>query len=278
MGKTTLSISAAAHWANSGKNVLLIEMGDRGSIGSLLDTSSLTYEPRELAPRLWGMKITGRESLREYLISQIRIEKIYRWLFENRPVHYFFEVAPALSDLMILGKIVHELERKTRPGPFDQIVVDAPATGHALFLFGAPKVVRDLTRFGPIFDRAGKILSTLSSKKQTVFHIVSLPRSIVVGETVELIRELRSQDATLGRLFVNRLLLPDQDSTFQLPKAALKDRALSLLTHRARQEDRELRRLTKLSPVPICRMPEMNNLSLEFLADEFGKRWDHAAD
>lgn len=276
MGKTTVSLGAAFHWARRGEKVLFLEIGAASSAAPLVGLEALTYTPRSIAPRLFAAKITGEDSLKDYLLRQVKMERIYRLLFENRPVRYFFEVAPALRDLMLLGKIVHEMERPDSPGPYDRIVVDAPATGHGLFLFQTPRTVRELTRFGPLFDRAEWILKTLQNRKITHIHIVSLARPLVVGETLELLSSLQRLDLPAEELVVNRPFLSSSDVRARDLRAYLRtpsaDPFYRLLGHRVLSELHEVARLKRRLKLPVTWMPEIDNpTSLSNLADGFQK-------
>jgi len=180
----------------------------------------------------------------------MKIEKLYDLLFENRPVRYFFDVAPALRDLMLLGKIVHEISSTEKPGPYDRVVVDAPATGHALFLFRTPKTVQNLTRLGHLFDRAGKIFSVLTSRETTAVHIVTLGRPLVITETLELLQHLKELRVPLGEMVINRLLLTENAGPPRLKEASGRkkgDSLLSILASRSRTESRETKRLYRIT-------------------------------
>lgn len=266
VGKTTTSLAAAASSARQGQKTLYLEIADRSDASILLNSRELTYQPRKLMRDLWGARITGTECLQEYLHRQIRVDRLYRLFFENRPVRYFFDAAPALRDLMLLGKIVHELDRADSPGPYERVVVDAPATGHSLFLFQTPEVVASLTRLGPIFERSTQIQKILQDPRRTAFHLISLPRPVVVAETLELVKLLRPLNLPLGFLYVNRVLFQHE------PRAQFdrKDPTLQLLQARSETERREFRHLKRLTKLKLRFLPEADQeTTIEKLADWF---------
>ena len=54
-------------------------------------------------------------------------------MFSSRLYQFFVQAAPGLKELMMLGKIYYEAERKLGgSNHWDLIVVDAPASGQAL--------------------------------------------------------------------------------------------------------------------------------------------------
>lgn len=268
MGKTTASLSACASYALEGRKTLYIEVGAISHAGPMLGKKGLSYAPTRLAPNLWGCRVSWNEALRDYLLRQVKVERLLDLFLDNKPVRYFFDVAPALRDLMILGKIVHELDDAGAPGPYDVVVVDAPATGHGLFLLRTPAVVQQVTKFGPIFERARHILSAITDSKITRVDIVCLPRPVVVGETLELLKSLRKLDAPLGELIINRAILPEGMSTFREALQLANQTGqplLSTLARRAALEIRETARLKKLTRLPIrilSELPATDDLNL----------------
>ena len=83
--------------------------------------------------------------MREYALMILRFESIYSAVFENRLVRYFLRFIPSLQELVLLGKILFHLQEKRPDGSwrFDRIVIDAPATGHAITFLSVPQVIID---------------------------------------------------------------------------------------------------------------------------------------
>ena len=90
---------------------------------------------------LWAVNVRPEEALREYALMVLKFKTVYRAVFENRLVRYFLRFVPSVAELVMLGKVLfHVKETSPGGGPrYDVVVMDAPATGHAIsFLSGPP--------------------------------------------------------------------------------------------------------------------------------------------
>ena len=80
-------------------------------------------------------------------------------------VSVFLDVTPGAREIVILSAVVGHLDN------FDQVIVDMPASGHAVGMLKIPNPAHRLMRTGPIHDRAWP-----SSEGR----IVALPEEMVV--------------------------------------------------------------------------------------------------
>ena len=81
------------------------------------------------------------------------------------------------------------------------MIVDAPATGHALAMLEAPETFRKIARIGPIHRQAGYIQEFLHDPEQTAVIAVATAEEMPVNETVDLRAELVERvglDVSLG--------------------------------------------------------------------------------
>ena len=81
------------------------------------------------------------------------------------------------------------------------MIVDAPATGHALAMLEAPETFKKIARVGPIHRQAGYIQSFLHDPATTAIVAVATAEEMPVNETLDLRRELRERvglDIALG--------------------------------------------------------------------------------
>src|SRR5256885_15481400 len=105
------------------------------------------------------MCLTPRESPHEFVIRQVKFERLYEAVFETRVIRYFTAAAPGLDELVIMGKI-ENLEQEMVEGKkkkrqrFDLILFDAPATGHGLAFFKVPKMTMNMVKMGPLHTKA----------------------------------------------------------------------------------------------------------------------------
>jgi len=192
VGKTTVASLFALIAAETGKKVLLID---------------LDPESKPLAPSIDRILIEPMTSLREFIVRQIKIEKIYDLIFDNKIFHFFIKAAPGVEEMAIIGKIYYLTEERFQKKlRWDMLIVDAPATGHGLYLFKIPKVFIDLTQKGPLAEQSKKIYSMLTDRKQTAIHVVTIPEELPVQETIELFAEIKKLKLPPGELFLNKTL------------------------------------------------------------------------
>ncbi len=148
-GKSTVTAALALLAARAGKRVLVCEVNaPRERVAPLLGAPA-GGGLREVRPGIHVLDVLPREAMREYGLKVLRFRAVYQAVFENRLVRYFLRVIPSLAELVVLGKILHEA-RSQRPegGPrWDLVLVDSPATGHAVQLLRVPSALLD-TRAG----------------------------------------------------------------------------------------------------------------------------------
>ena len=134
------------------------------------------------------------EAMREYALMVLRFETLYKTVFENRLVRYFLRFIPSLQELVMLGKILYHLQEKRPDGRwrFDTVVLDAPATGHAISFLNVPQVLlADGAARAPWPARRMKMRDLLVDPSVTAAVLVALPEEMPVNETLELHAALR---------------------------------------------------------------------------------------
>jgi hypothetical protein len=212
------------------------------------------------------VNVTPAEAMREYGIMVLRFKSIYDAVFENRLVRYFLRVVPSLAELVMLGKILNEVREREGDRPrWDLVVLDAPATGHAVQLLRVPAALLDTVPGGPLRHDAAWMEKLLVDPSQTALAIVTLPEEMPVNEAIELDAQVRG---VLGiprsALFVNAM----PDTRFTAAEAAalgaLGDerpplgpaaRAARLQAIRAEQAGRYLARARAALELPTVVLP-----------------------
>ncbi len=208
VGKSTLSAAMALAAAKKGKRVLAIELNTQERISKLLGAKPVGPNVGQIDDNIWAVNITPREAMREYVLMKFRLlgETTYTRVFENRFVRQFLQVIPGLTDLVLIGKAwYHEQERDRQGRPkYDMIVVDAPATGHGLFLLRIPQVIVDAVPTGPMAAECRLILDLLEDPKRTMLNLITLTEEMPVNETVELHAELsEALNVPMGYVIAN---------------------------------------------------------------------------
>ena len=110
-----------------------------------------------MAENLWAISIDPDESMREYVLLQLKVKAMRDLLFRSRLFTYLAAATPGLKELVTIGKI-WELaldDRKVKQGrSYDTVIVDAPATGHGVGFLQTPRTFATIARVGPIRQQA----------------------------------------------------------------------------------------------------------------------------
>ena len=241
VGRTTVAAVIARAAAAAGKRVLIAQtdaverlgkmLGRPGPVGTAVTT---------VAPGIDAVNMTPRESLHQYALLVLKYEAVYRALFASRAVRGFLSAIPGLDAYAMLGKAWwHTTERDTGGGAaaaratgaaagggtrakYDLVILDGPASGHAVAMLKIPRAIIESTPTGPLVKDARSLSELLADPERAALVIVTRPEDLPAQETRELAaaarRELR---IALGPVIVNAV---PSDRTSHGPVATVLDR------------------------------------------------------
>ncbi len=196
VGKTTVAAALGLAAARHGLRTIVCELDARERLHSLFNVAPRGFEEVELVPDLHAITVDPQNAIEEYLLLQIKVRAVYDMLFKNRIFDYFAAATPGLAELVTIGKVWElaqpdRLKKKTEP--YDLVIVDAPATGHALAMLEAPETFKKIARVGPIHRQAGYIQSFLHDPDVTAIIAVATAEEMPVNETLDLRSELQDR-------------------------------------------------------------------------------------
>ncbi|MEW5738377.1 MAG: ArsA family ATPase [Myxococcota bacterium] len=274
VGKTTLSAALGLKSARAGRRTLICEVNTQERVTALLGKTPVGPEVTAVDENLWCVNARPQEAMREYALMILKFESIYNAVFENRLVRYFLRFIPSLQELVLLGKILFHLKEKRPDGSprFDQIIVDAPATGHAITFLSVPQVLLDTIPPGAMASEVTWMRDSLVDRATSAVVLVSLPEELPVNETLELHEALAKRVKMHPRLVVLNGFIDHRfgegsvpmDVAPSLKEVARSHEVRAQLSHTAKE------RLATLGlpvlTVPRLYLPEFGKAAIEDIA------------
>ncbi len=223
----------------------------------------------EMEENLWSISIDPDESMREYVLLQLKVRAMRDMLFRSRIFNYLAAATPGLKELVTIGKIweLAQLDRKVKSGrKYDLVIVDAPATGHGIGFLQTPRTFAAIARVGPIHSQAQQLDRLITDQEHTGVAIVALPEEMPVNESATLERDLLDDvGVAVDRVYMNGLY-PERFSNTEAEQLAglagesddgLRAAARAGLSehNRARSQRAQLARLRRRVEAPVKTLP-----------------------
>ncbi len=205
-GKTSVAAALGLWAAKSGRRTLICETHGTARICRMFGRATEGYTPVQVHPGLHVMSITSEEAIEDYVVQQIKVQKLYKLVFRNRVMGPFMDAVPGLHDAVHLGKVFDLVrdEEEGRPA-WDLVIVDAPATGHGLHMFNAPRAMMDLTRLGPVYEGVKLVDDVVGDPETTALLLTCLPEEMPVTETQDLWQRLGERQGQVAAVVLNEI-------------------------------------------------------------------------
>jgi anion-transporting ArsA/GET3 family ATPase len=210
VGKTTISAAVGLLAAQRGLNTIVVEVGDQSRLPGLFGMGA--REPgleTTLEERLSSISIDPDRALLEWL-QALGGRVSGRVLASSGTFQYFAAAAPGAKELVTMVKIWELTQAKRwnkRAAGYDLVVIDAPASGHALGMLRSPHTFGAIARVGPIAGQSQKLRELLEDPARSAYLAVALGTEMAVTEALELQEGLQSQlGQSLSAVVVNALL------------------------------------------------------------------------
>jgi anion-transporting ArsA/GET3 family ATPase len=138
----------------------------------------------------------------KYLAEKLNSKIIATWICKTPFIRAIFNVLPGLNYLIQLGQIVTLLNER----PEMTLVLDSPATGHALTMLEAPQNFQKILQTGTIAEDIERIKAFLSDPSLIQIFICTLPNPMAIQEAWELNDHLEKMGYSHQSLVINNAL------------------------------------------------------------------------
>jgi anion-transporting ArsA/GET3 family ATPase len=217
VGKTTVTAALARMAADAGLDVLVVGLDDAGALPMLfgvdvtfgydevlLYTGAAGASDGSGGGRVQGRVITPDDALLEYLMDH-GLRRVAKRLVSTGVLDVVSTAIPGIREILVLGK-VKQLERAATP---DLLLLDAPATGHAVRFLTSANGLMDAARGGPLRTQAAEVVEMLHDPERLQVLLVTLPEETPVNELVETAFRLEDEvGVMLGPVVVNACYPP----------------------------------------------------------------------
>jgi anion-transporting ArsA/GET3 family ATPase len=210
VGKSLVSAALAARAARRGERTLWVEMTESPRGSQLFPGFEPRYDLARINDSLWGMNLRLQPAIEEYLAVAFKLPLVTRLIARNTLFQILTGALPGLDSLIPLGKLWYELRRHRGSKPhWDRIVLDAPATGHALAMLRFPQTALDMVRSGNVADRTREIDAILRDSSLTALIAVTTLDELPVDETRELLGQVHAETPYRFEALICNQTLPD---------------------------------------------------------------------
>ncbi|MGH2953045.1 MAG: ArsA family ATPase [Solirubrobacterales bacterium] len=267
VGKSTVAVALALAAAREGKRTILCEVSSQERLSQVFHRAEVGFHEVEMRDNLWAISIDPDESMREYVLLQLKVRAMRDLLFRSRIFTYLAAATPGLKELVTIGKIweLAQLDRKVKHGrKYDFVIVDAPATGHGVGFLQTPRTFAGIARVGPISQQAKALDRFICDHDNTGAAIVAQPEEMAVNETAVLEAELGGEvGVAVDRVYMNGLY-PERFDAAEAERLAALDadgavraacQAAVRQSRRARAQREQLARLEELASAPVQTLP-----------------------
>jgi anion-transporting ArsA/GET3 family ATPase len=281
VGKTTVTATLATAAARTGASVLIVEVEGKSGLATCFGVAELGYDATEIRPSIRARELTPDEALVEYL-DERGLRSVSRRLARTGTLDVVATAVPGMRDILVLGK-VKQLEQARDA---DLILVDTPASGHAVSFLRSPLGLADSVRAGVLRSQAREVIDLLTDPSRAQVILVTRPEETPVNELVDTAFALEDQiGVTLGPVIVNGMP-PDlglaghttvQDALrcgleISAPEAVALDLAAQFAGERRSLADEQANQLAARLPLAQVLLPlidqEIGPSQIEHLADE----------
>ena len=204
VGKTHLSTALSYQLSQKGRKVLLVEFSHL-SLYSEFFSRPVGFKGVQINEGLFVASWTGLDCLSEYVASIAHSQRASDIFLKLPVLKNLIESAPGLREVAVLGKLTSDYRKAIKlKTEYDDIIFDAPSTGHFMSLLQVPFGLTKTVGAGPMQTQCNSIIECLNTSNEVKFVVVKDTSGFSQQEGEELHKFL--VDRFPGRKAANRNL------------------------------------------------------------------------
>lgn len=174
VGKTTLAMAFTKYLQKEGVNV------------KYNCFHQLPEKALEAELDLPTIEMRIEQSAEIYIARKLNSTTIASWIMKTHFFKSLFQMIPGLGHMILLGHLISELDRD----PSLVIVLDSPASGHALTMFESTSNFKAIFNSGLVVKDIDKMQSFLKGPNNLKTHVITLATELSLSEAEDLKNEL----------------------------------------------------------------------------------------
>jgi anion-transporting ArsA/GET3 family ATPase len=281
VGRSTAAWALAERFAAAGHATLLLE-AVVGAPGPSAFADRLgrapSPEPVAVGPRLAHARLEPRYGQERFLREIVPLGPLVHAALHSRALARMLDAGPSMDELGVLHHFLVLAEELAGGQPrFARVVVDLPATGHAIALAELPNSILRIAPRGPIADRLRRGQALLHDASTSGALIVTIPEPLALQEALDLAAGLRKAQVPIGAFLLNRAPADEPPAgSVEALRATFADEAVlgrRTLEARALAGARAVDLAQRVAPVPVLRAHEVLGGS-RAAADALGRAFE----
>lgn len=215
VGKTTLSRAFVRYLTEHDHEVVYLSLKNQ-ALGE-----EATGNTEKIVNGIKEVSLDLETCAREYMEKRLNSKMVATWIIKTPFFRALINMIPGFNYLIYLGKILE----MGNENPRLIVVLDAPASGHALTMVESTTNFQQIFKSGMVFDDANKMLSRMNDPKYTKIHVVSLPSLMSWQEAQELESGLKERTPVPVNVSVNNCLYPLLENYWDQLPVGLRNKA-----------------------------------------------------
>ncbi len=206
VGKSTLVATLAKVAANRRKRVLVAEVSafgdDHSQLAAMFGLRKFGRTKMRVAENIFGMILLAYVGQETFIRKTIKSKALAKAAMRSNALKQLLTTTPSSRELGILYHLLSEVKSTEH----DLVIVDMPASGHALAITGLPEILLKALGDGAVSETLKEGQRMFCDSNKTAAVVVVLPESLAITEGIELKKGLEDDGVKVGAIVVNQFI------------------------------------------------------------------------